>query len=126
MKRGFNCYLLLLITIVFASCYDCKEDVRLKQKIEGKIEIIQQRFDYGNGKDTNYISADDMFESMGYLGLLTGYIASNPLNYRQTYTDTMSLYTDFKIWRDWYEENKCGLTLEEADSIVHYQGSLLE
>jgi hypothetical protein len=112
--------------IVFTSCHDCKEDIRLKQKIEEKIEVIQQRFDYSNGNDTNFISAENMFKSMVYLGHLTGYIASNPLNYRQTYTDSLSMHNDFKVWRDWYEANKCGLTLEEADSIVHYNGTSQE
>ena len=117
-------FLAILVITFFLGCEDCKEDVRLKEKIEEKIEIIQQRFNYSRGDDINYRSAEDMFRAMGYLGFLTGYMADNPYNYRQTYTDTMSLYTDFKIWRDWYEENKCGLTLEEADSIVHYNGSV--
>ena len=119
MERGFNSYFLLLITIIFISCHDCKEDVRLKQKIERKIGLIQQRFDYSNGNDSNFKSAEDMFKSMVYLGYLTGYMADNPLNYRQTYTDSIIMHNDFKKWRDWYEENKCNLTLEAADSIVY-------
>ena len=116
-------FLIAILPFLLVKCSTCEVDESVKQKIEQNIEVIQQRYNCTHGDENNFRSAEDMFKSMVYLGHLTGHNADNPLNYRQTYTDTLTMYNDFKAWRDWYEANKCGLTLEKADSIVKYQDS---
>ncbi len=109
---------ILILWFLFTGCSDCKVDIRLKNKLENHIETIVLRYKQVTGKSKTGISGEEMGKSIYYLNLLTGYESYHAFNYANSYINTSILKDDIKQWWLWYEKNKCGLTLEEADKIV--------
>lgn len=115
MKTPFH---ILILSFLLVGCNDCKVDVRLKTKLENHIDTIVLRYKQATEKSRTGISGDEMGKSIYYLNSLTDYESYHAFNYANSYINTSILKGDIRQWWIWYENNKCGLTLEEADKIV--------
>lgn len=103
------------------SCSKCKEDKAFKAEFQNCLEIAY--LVSGNGY---YCDDGTRMNAFGCLMAITGYAGRVDLfaNTPATYTHYSNDWDkdlegeDLKIWKQWYEDNKCSFTLVRADSLI--------
>jgi hypothetical protein len=107
--------------IIAISChFQCKENVEFKKFYFKKIDEIIN-YDKNMSKE-GYTFTDaywlSFYETSEYLEALTKhefrYITGEP----PLYIDITDLTADIRDLKKWYKANKCGMTIQKADSIV--------
>lgn len=98
--------------LIFSSCrYTCDEDIKFKNKLYRCINVY----------DENILPSHQITQSIRYLNELTGQM---PNVYDSWVTEEVFWVTpedyqnDVMKFTKWYNDNKCGLSLSTADSIV--------
>ena len=112
----------IFVCFCFVSCSTCKVDSEFKREFENCLLFIE-RTQYVSENPTRcggYTSSlSERIKSIDCMYALTGYLGyvdrGNEPHY--LYPDIDSVLVDIRIWRQWYENNKCGFTLQMADSI---------
>ncbi len=124
MKKNL---ILFCISIVFISCTNrCIEDISFKNFYFSKLNQIVE-YDNYTLTDTTITTESwiNFYYNTAYLYFLTGhqfrYVATEPPGY----TSELDLKADIKDLKKWYNENKCGMTKEKADSIVNANPAFL-
>lgn len=111
---------ILIILIVFISTAtsivgvknpDCDVDEKFKEWFFIYLERCENFTKYFEGDDT-----EKVIESVYFLNAVTG-IQSNIYLGDAVLYDKKEFKKDKKKWLDWYENNKCEITMFKADSI---------
>ena len=111
----------IFVCFCFVSCSNCKEDAEFKMQFENNILFIQRtQYECDTTKCGGYESSTwERANSINCMYALTGYLGyvdiGNEPHY--LYPDIDSVPVDIRIWRKWYDDNKCGFTMQMADSI---------
>ena len=118
----------IIITIVcilsILSCDNhCKEDIEFKELYFSKLDAITL---YGKLFDTNkevpliMERSSQFYDNVNYLEYLTYHeFRYFVLDYHPVYLSQSDLKEDIKDLKKWYRNNKCGMTIAKADSIVN-------
>lgn len=131
-----NLYFLTIIALIaFCSCKNnCKEDLAFKEKFFHNIFLAEQLRHYNDSihalrdrgdtviidSEQEFLRFEDVFEGIGLNAIITG--IDMPLQQEGGplfYNNTDSIIA---AWKNWYEENKCNMTMRKVDSIYfeHY------
>ena len=101
----------------------CEEDAEFKRIYHKMLDTIMfygKQFDVDEDEDVLYVI--EMWERFSdysdYLRLLTQHKFRYNIIEIPIYDNQSDLEADIKDLKKWYEENKCGLTREKADSII--------
>jgi hypothetical protein len=118
-------YSIVIITyLFFFSCKICNEDQALKKEFFNCIRVVEKIQKEGYFLDTDYAeSANCRAFSIECLAAITGYQGyvdkGNEPHYFYPYSDTIDYVdVDIKKWQEWYEDNKCTITMQTADSLI--------
>lgn len=106
---------LIVLCLNSLSCSECKEDKALKAEFLNCLEIVDLVF-----SDYYYSDTGTRMHAFECLIAVTGYEGRVDLfaNTPATYRKDGEMDEDLKVWKQWYEDNKCSFTLEKADSLI--------
>jgi len=124
MKSQKKIFIILVIiyciNVLSCTC-KCKEDVDFKNFYFKKIDDI---ISYDKNMSTvGYSFTEDywfkFYDTIWYLERLTNqktrYVGGEP----PLYSKKSDLKKDIRSFKNWYKENKCGMSIEKADSIIY-------
>jgi hypothetical protein len=118
-------YYPIILTLLLVSCKICKEDQSLKKEFFNCIHIVEKM-----QKEDYFVKGGDHIEnlqcrafSIECLSAVTGYQGhvdkSTDPHYFYPYSDTIEyIDVDIKKWQEWYENYKCNVTKQMADSLI--------
>ena len=118
---------IFLVFYLLGSCKDnCREDSQFKEKFFNNISLIQK---YYNHRDTAKVNSldnrKDIDSAVAYLNKVDYAVKYNShvtniylksYGYESVGFDTNPA-TEMKEWIEWYDKNKCNMSLAKADSI---------
>ena len=107
--------LIVFVSVLGANCNSslCKIDTRFEKKYKESIETAKQYY-YSNGKS-------GMRNAFDYLRAVTLHDERLSLSYIRLYRNKNDLDLDVVFWNNWYEQNKCKMTIELADSLYNLE-----
>jgi hypothetical protein len=122
MKINQILFFLVIISILIISCcFQSKEEVEFKEFYFGKIDEI---INYNNNMSTigfeyteNYWLS--FYETTEYLTALTKHKFRYSSGEPPFYLKESDFEKDIKDLKMWYENNKSGMTIKVADSLVN-------
>jgi hypothetical protein len=119
-----NIMLIIAILLLYSCNNNCKEDAAFKEKFFKNLSIIKEYIDYQDSISTldfedrplsnkriNKIE-NDVLDGIHFNYAVTDISLGQP-----GYTNVDSIIV---LWKDWYEQNKCNMTMQIADSLYFY------
>jgi len=116
--------IIIISVLSILSCNNhCKEDAEFKRIYHKMLDTIMfygKQFDVDEDEDVLYVIelSGKFSKYTDYLGTLTQHEFRYNIIEIPIYENQSDLKADIKDLKKWYEENKCGLTREKADSII--------
>ena len=118
--------ILFISVLIFTSCATCRIDKKFKEKYKNCISVVDkiqlQEYSTDIENSTYMDSFNARAHSLECLYAITGYEGfvdknNEPHYFYPTYELAEQ---DIKYWKKWYKKNKCGFTLEKADSLIRH------
>jgi len=104
----------LLALIVSCNTNVCREDFAFKEKFYNTVNVIEL-FQGGSPVRAMYrYQAVECLEAITKHKSMVGKDGDTPYFY--DYNE--DLIKDIKLWNNWYQDNKCQMTLVKADSLI--------
>ena len=116
MKNHLLYTFLLIFLTTNSSCSSetCKEDQQFKTKFDSCLQLIYQYEKYQYP-----IEIDKKLDAVLFLNAVTGIEGKINSPHAPVYDNSTELKKDIRLWKKWYEENKCNTTLEEAEKKLN-------
>ena len=117
--------ILILSILSISSCeHNCKENMKFKKQYFDILDIFVSYYKFMNTNEDIPVSLlwemnDQIYKNRAYIEYLT----QKELRYIEVehiliYQNKADFEADMKDLKKWYKENKCGMTIEKADSII--------
>lgn len=107
-----------MLPLLFSCGNKCKEDSVFKEKFFQNLSIVEE---YSNiaaliQQDKPYSLDEAFVEKLSYADKFNYGVTGISLG-EEAYTNVDSVIS---LWKDWYEQNKCYMTMQKADSLYFY------
>lgn len=106
--------LMLIFSLIFSSCknqVECKIDAAFKKNFKDKLQVIKTSME----QEEVYI--EPLTEAILYLNAITSIESQINDPHHPIYENKKIMKEDIKKWEKWYEQNKCEMTINKADSL---------
>ena len=102
---------LLIICLLGCSDKNCDVDTLFKQRFDNCISLIKK------SEDEEWVNAGEIRNAFIFLTVISGHRTkvNDPEN--PSYENKTDFKQDLLLWNQWYESNKCSITLKKADSL---------
>ena len=115
-----------LTVLSILSCENnCKESTEFQKKYFSMLDTIASYYKLSNTAEDIPIPllwerSNNFYNYKAYLEYLTQHEFRNmEVEHLPIYQNKSDFKADMKDLKKWYKENKCGMTIEKADSIVN-------
>ncbi|MDR1182223.1 MAG: hypothetical protein LBL13_09645 [Bacteroidales bacterium] len=117
---------IIILCLFFTSCQRCKEDETFKKEFLNCLQVVEkiQIEGYFLPRQEDFECRAVSIECLAAIAGYEGYVDKST-DHHYFYQCADSVDVDLRIWRDWYENNKCTFTIQMADSLIKKQDSNL-
>lgn len=107
--------IILCISLFLSGCsQSCKSDLDFIKLYTDALKSIKNHYE----KDDNSKSLYEADKAILFVSRVSGYPSHKEgTNFGYEYVYFSLYHTDMRLWEEWLEDNKCGFTMENADSI---------
>ncbi len=97
--------LIVICLLVNIACkIECKENILIKNRFNSSLNTLKYCHSGHSCED------NELIDAIIYLDSLTKYSGHIYMGQRVYYSNLDSLDYDIKVWKEWYEKNKCKLS----------------
>ena len=68
------------------------------------------------------VTPNEINKAIKYLQIVSGIPSKATLNHELSYEEKSDFIGDIKLWKKWYQQNHCEITLQYIDSVLNEVG----